>query len=425
MNPKSWVGNICAGDVDLKTEYLSGRKAANDLLVSHFSTSQAAVNFDALFAHPKVDHLHPNKLYIGSSIGNNEEEDGDLDWDGAMSGGLFQEIVNSDLEANESFEDTQDSVDITEFNGLDIEPTELNPSSKKNNAHYLKVGNEMQYIPTLVKHLLGEDRERKALVTTRSLRAQGVTIEQALWKSSLNSSASDLDISDNIVKAGDLGAILTHVGDQICLAVVEVLNFRQGISKQNLASVDFDDLQKDGAKATTIAVQILQLVAQEPQPDNKTDTLTWWWPESYVQIRESTGGPILQHHFATWVIGKQFNLLSPNIIYNSVELPVQSIDNSDLEHALDDAWNDLVPESEDLLQNINSLPEIFGPGLNQLPYKLLEDGTPTLYVPYTSIPAQVNLVKLAGNDKRDCLICGEEFHISEMRNHVGIHILKF
>jgi len=38
----------------------------------------------------------------------------------------------------------------------------------------------MQYIPTLVKHLLGEDRERKALVTTRSLCAQGVTIEQAL-----------------------------------------------------------------------------------------------------------------------------------------------------------------------------------------------------------------------------------------------------
>ena len=89
-NPKSWVGNVCVGDVDLKTEYFSGCKAANDLLVSHFSTSQAAVKFDALFAHPKVDHLHPNKLYIGSSIGNNEEEDGDLDWDGAMSGGLFQ-----------------------------------------------------------------------------------------------------------------------------------------------------------------------------------------------------------------------------------------------------------------------------------------------------------------------------------------------
>jgi len=91
-------------------------------------------------------------------------------------------------------------------------------------------------------------------------------------------------------------------------------------------------------------------------------------------------------------------LLSPNIIYNSVELPVWSLDHSDLERALDDAWNDLDPESDDLLQSINGLPEIFGPGLNQLPYKLLEEGTPTLYIPYTSIPVQLNVVKLAGND---------------------------
>ena len=177
-----------------------------------------------------------------------------MDWDGAMSGSLFREIFNPNLEADESFKDALDSVDIMEFNGLNIEPTELNPSSKMNNAHYLKVGNERQYIPTLVKHLLGEDQERKVLVTTRSLCVQGTTIEQALQKSSLNSSASNLDISDNIVKARDLGAILTCVGDQICLAVVEVLNFRQGTSKQNPASVDLDDLQKDGAKATTIAV---------------------------------------------------------------------------------------------------------------------------------------------------------------------------
>lgn len=101
-----------------------------------------------------------------------------------------------------------------------------------------------------------------------------------------------------------------------------------------------------------------------------------------------------------------------------------SLDHSDLERALDDAWNDLDPEADDLLQSISGLPEIFGPGLNQLPYKLLEKGTTMLYIPYTSIPVQLNLVKLAGNDQQACLICGEEFHISEMRNHIGTHILK-
>lgn len=68
--------------------------------------------------------------------------------------------------------------------------------------------------------------------------------------------------------------MLTKVGDEICLAVVEVLNFRQGTLKQNLAVVDLDDLQKDRAKAVTTAVQILQLVSHKPQPDNKTDSLT-------------------------------------------------------------------------------------------------------------------------------------------------------
>lgn len=182
MNPKSWVGNVCVSNVDLKKKYLAGCKLANDHLVSHFSTSSAAVNFDSLFAHLKVDHLHPNKLYIGSSMGNDEEEDGDLDWDGATSGGLLQETIDANLEGDKSFEDAWDSIDIAEFNGKDIEMTELqiNPLPKKNDAHYLKVGNTMQYIPTLVKNLLGEDQERKALVTTRSLCAQGVTIEEAL-----------------------------------------------------------------------------------------------------------------------------------------------------------------------------------------------------------------------------------------------------
>ena len=80
MNLKSWIRNVCVSNVDLKKDYLAGCKLANDLLVSHFSTPSAAVNFDSLFAHPKIDHLCPNKLYIGSSVGNDEEEDGDLDW---------------------------------------------------------------------------------------------------------------------------------------------------------------------------------------------------------------------------------------------------------------------------------------------------------------------------------------------------------
>jgi len=362
MNPKSWTGNVRVGDVDIKAQYMAGQKKANEILVAHFSTPNAAIDFNQLFSHPEIDHLRPNKIYIGSSVGD-EEEDGDTEWDGP-TGGLCPDPSDSDSD----IQDVRDSIEIEEFNGVDIEPTELNPALERNNQHYLTVNGVRQYIPTIVKNLLGADQEQKALITTRSLRVQGVTLEQALNRNILNSPTDDPDISDEKLKAGDLGAILVRIGDAICLAVAEVLNFRQGSSKQNLAEVDIDDLNKDGTKVTSIAVQILRLVAHKAQPDGNDNEFTWWWPESYVQIHDNKSGPILQQHFVTRIPGGNFQPLSPNIIYNSVQHPVWSIDNSDLEGALDDAWNDLNPDSDDLLENINLLPEIFGPGLNQLPY---------------------------------------------------------
>ena len=64
---------------------------------------------------------------------------------------------------------------------------------------------------------------------------------------------------------------------------LEALNFRQGTSKINLAAVDVDDLDADGAKATTVALQILDLVAHEPEKE--TEELTWWWPQNYIQFK--------------------------------------------------------------------------------------------------------------------------------------------
>ena len=54
----------------------------------------------------------------------------------------------------------------------------------------------------------------------------------------------------------------------------------------------------------------------------------------------------------------------------------------------------------------------------------MEDGSPTLYILSSDIPATLNTVKLSGKERRPCLFCGETFRISEMRNHVGAHILK-
>jgi hypothetical protein len=62
--------------------------------------------------------------------------------------------------------------------------------------------------------------------------------------------------------------------------------------------------------------------------------------------------------------------------------------------------------------------------MQKLPYRLLEDGSLTLFVDPSNIPAELTRVKLGGKERRPCHICGEGFWISEMRNHVGTHILK-
>lgn len=224
------------------------------------------------------------------------------------------------------------------------------------------------------------------------------------------------------MKSGDLGAILTCVGDQICLAVVEALNFRQGTSKINLAAVNVNDLDADGAKVTTMVLQILELVAQEPKKE--TEELTWWWPQNYIQIQDNQGGPMLQQHLVTWVSRKLFHLLSPKIIYNSAGHPVWSLNHSDLERTLDHAWTDLSLDSTEIVETVKMLPKISGPGLQKLPYWLLEDKTWKLYVDNHDIPIPLTLVKFGGDKWKSCHFCQQIFCISEMRNHVGTHILK-
>jgi hypothetical protein len=427
MNPKSWVGNTCVGEVDIRKEYLAGRSTANDILSAYFQSKGSIVNFDRLFSRPDVDHLRPKKEYIGSRTVDGEAVVDDLEDELplAVTGQLLKS-TNMETQDNE-FEDTRNAIDIEDYytgNGTDVtvDPEDVSNSEsgshKKSDKHYLTVDGQKHYIPSLISTILGGDREEVKIETSRLSRVQGIARERGL-----NSSGDQLDATEGkVVRSGDLGAVLTRIGDQICLAVVEALNFWQGNSNTNRAMVDADDLDADGTKATSVAVQFLQLISQEPESDSTH--LTWWWPEQYIQIQDSRDGPILPRHLATRISGKIFHLLSPNIIYNSVGHPIWSLDHSDLEKTLKHAWEDLVPDSENLVQAVKSLPEISGPSSEKIPYRLLEDGSPTLYIPSSDIPAALNTVKLAGKERRPCRFCGETFRISEMRNHVGAHILK-
>ena len=454
MNPKSWVGNVCVGNVDIQAEYLAGRNAANDLLELYFLES-GKVNFEKLFSKPEVDHLRPliHKDYVGSRAADNDlnaEVEDEMPLNGRIldsSGHTESTRSCSNLESMDEFEDARNLIDIDEYNGLDIEPEDLDSdyadlpirvpetnldsessptgkkllgSDKKSNSFYLSVDNVKHYIPTLISKILGSDRDQTKIEPSRLSRVQGITRERAL-----NSSGDQLDATEGRVKSGDLGAVLARIGTQICLVVVEALNFRQGTSNINRTMVDVDDLDADGSKATSVAVQFLQLVAHETISEAGNSELTWWWPEQYILIQDNKGGPILPRHLATRVSGKFFHLLSPQIIYNDLNHPIWSIPHSDLATTLQQAWEDLEPDSDNIARTIKLLPEISGPAaIQKLPYRLLEDGSLTLFINPSDIPAELTRVKLGGREQRPCYFCGEGFRISEMRNHVGSHILK-
>lgn len=346
MNPKSWVENICVGEVDIQAEYLAGRNMANDMLVAYFQGK--AINFDQLFSRHDVDHLRPKKEYIGSKTVDGEvlvEED-ELPITGRLPTSTSMETQDNE------FEDTRNAIDLNDYNGTDVDLEDLSSSEdhpidkdildplqiyspskyelennsnlpstttttprKKSDTLYLTVNGERRYIPTLIGRILGEDREETKIETSRLSRVQGIARERAL-----NSSGDQLDANEGKARSGDLGVVLTHVGNQICLAVVEALNFRQGSSNTNHAAVDVDDLDADGTKATSVAIQFLQLVSQGPESDDSN--LTWWWPEQYILIQDNGDGPILLRHIATRISGKIFHLISPNIIYNSIGHPI-------------------------------------------------------------------------------------------------------
>ena len=86
-------------------------------------------------------------------------------------------------------------------------------------------------------------------------------------------------------------------------------------------------------------------------------------------------------------------------------------------------WTSKTPQTLFPLQKRGLIPAVLATASDTS--RMLEDGAAKLCVPQTRIPVQLNIVKLSGTTQKNCFICREEFRISDMRNHVGTHILKF
>ncbi|KAF8150234.1 hypothetical protein B0H34DRAFT_667193 [Crassisporium funariophilum] len=432
VNPKSWIGDVHVKNVDIKAEYYTGRDKANTLLREHFGEDAGyACDFDKLFSDANLDHLCPGGSgYIGY---RSCAEEGEIKDDSGIAHGALtsNEYITGARAASGSeeehpepdvseFDDPQDTLDpgSREYDDATIEPMEetLNPEMEKNATHYIIFEGRRLFKPELISRRLSSDSARK--VTIRPLRAQGVSVLEMLNRrlQVLNQSQEDGTEADT-VKVGDLGAALTRVGNDVCLAIVEVLNFRQTKSKNiNLTAVDTNDLDFASKTGTTIAVQILDL-APAPSADKP---LTWIWTRKYIQLQPSKDGTRSQRHLAIRIPGMLFFPLGPDVIYEKdSDAPRWSLKDSELKEVMDCAWEALSPDSNEILNDLEALPLINGAGL---PYRYCIDRVweKTFVV---NLPPEINLAKKDGKDEIECFICAAKTQLRNMRKHVGKHIL--
>jgi hypothetical protein len=62
VNPKSWEGKVCVGDVNLKENWDKGRKKAENILQKFY---RYKFNFEQEFSSPQYDLLRPTGSYVG------------------------------------------------------------------------------------------------------------------------------------------------------------------------------------------------------------------------------------------------------------------------------------------------------------------------------------------------------------------------
>ena len=62
VNPKSWDGKVCVGDVNLKEQWDKGRKAAEKILKNFYKQE---FKFEQEFSSPQFDLLRPKGTYVG------------------------------------------------------------------------------------------------------------------------------------------------------------------------------------------------------------------------------------------------------------------------------------------------------------------------------------------------------------------------
>jgi hypothetical protein len=170
----------------------------------------------------------------------------------------------------------------------------------------------------------------------------------------------------------------------------------------------------------------------EPENAPGSSQASWITNQLYVQtIPSARDGSTTSKNFIIRVPGTIFHPLGPDIYWDSTsgsggndsdsEIPCWKLQECELEEIMNYAWECLNPDSNEIIPNIELLPEIKHTG-HDFPYRTSE-GIAKFCLPESALPPQLSFHALNPVMFTECLLCARKLRIRDMRNHVGKHII--
>ncbi|KAI0753375.1 hypothetical protein C8Q80DRAFT_1096770 [Daedaleopsis nitida] len=447
INPKSWIGNARVGDVELAAEWMRGQ---DDAYFGH----SARVDFNALFQTPgRRDLLRPNGEYVGCEYRPDDARTEDPEVGSALNrdqtsatslgttaapspaspahhpmhpthrSGQTQDAVEnetSDDEDDGACDDLPEGLELDDFFSSRADSM-TGESPFISNDKWLLIDGKKYLKASVITIILTAKRSRK--VTMRTLRARGVTIEDLHGGHRNHDRFNAIDLAgEDLIKSGDLAAMLVRVGKDICLAVVEILQFElDGQKARRVTAVELTMLEPPQGSKVKVLVQLLKLRSVQDLSDAAAAT-TWLWSHQYIGItmKTSTSRPL----HSLYAAGDLLYPLGPRIVEShsssaeaeatrSLADVTWALSDAQLHEMLDMAWSALNPETEEILSSVERLPLFVQ--ADGLPYR--SQSGPDLIV--TDVPVNLTAEKLSGNTSVRCYLCGDKTQLSRMRDHIG------
>lgn len=168
---------------------------------------------------------------------------------------------------------------------------------------------------------------------------------------------------DDYMKKGDLAASLVQCGDEICLCVIEIIEFQFGTEKIAHVTATLDDLEDTNGEIK-VTGQIIEL-----KPSSLRMAF-WEWTRNYVSVSSETKEDQLSHQNYVVEIPSFFiHPLGPTVVdkpppgssANSSYYPTWRLSKADLQRVLDSLWDSLEPDTDNIIGNVHMLLSIKNP----------------------------------------------------------------